>query len=247
MDFTNTPRDVPPHRPMPGGGPRPVPQRRVFSDFAPRPVARPAAPQPAAAIPHPVSHPNPTPAPTPRPASHQQPQYAPRPAIHQPQHVPTQPHIPIVPTEPQLPLQQDSKSKAPRLRKSTGHASLVGFISFVIFTALLLSPLLPGKILDNFPGSSQSSSNGDQTIACIHDVTNSSMSLAYNTKAGSPVVYNYTATTTQTANCDGRQQSAVAGRTSQFNPLGLTADLLLALALAIGISLVWRKLLGAKD
>lgn len=150
--------------------------------------------------------------------------------------------------EPELdqPL-HDAKSKAVRPRHDSGHAGLVGFVCFVVFGALLLSPLLPGKILDNFPGSSQSASSGDQTIGCVDDVTNSTSSLAYNSRIGSPIVYNYSATTTQKALCDGQQKTAVEGRMSQFNPLGLTADLLLTIALAIGVSFGWRKIFGAKE
>ena len=244
MEFTNTPRDIPPHRPVPGGGSQPAPQRRVFSDFAARPTVRPSAPQPRPAVPTPPIAPRPTP-------TQSIPAQAARPAasaFQSPRPV-QQPLTPPMPTElddiPEPPSHHETKSKA--ARSAGSHAGLVGFICFVVFATLLLSPFLPGKILNNFPGSSDTDSSGDQTIGCVDDVTNSTSSLAYNSKVGSPIVYNYSATMTQKALCDGQQKTAVEGRTSQFNPLGLAADLVLALAVAVGVVFVWRKIFRVKD
>ena len=266
MEFTNTPRDVPPHRPAPDGASGPVPQRRVFSDFAPRPVSRPAAPQPmtpptpspAPATLRPMSQPAPHPAPHPH-HTPSGPDSALRPTAAQPRMQPTHSMLTPTPTYAAAPAsdtqalsslsadQDDSAPTTSRPKTKSAHAGLAGFVCFVVFAALLLSPLLPGKILDNFPGSSQSLSSGDQTIGCTEDITNTSSSLAYNTKVGSPVVYNYRATTTLTGLCNGQRKTAVEGHTSQFNPLGLAADLLVALAVAIGIGQLWRLVFRPKD
>lgn len=262
MDFTNNPRNIPPRRPTPGTPPRSMPQRRVFSDFAVRPNApingapvRPAAPTPVPV--HPATPPRPTPIPvtTAVPPARPQPPM-PRPAMpptppaHTPPTALQAPAPPPAPTpqHPHHPPHHTGKdAKAPRAHNTTGHAGLIGFIFFVVFAGLLLSPFIPGKILDNFPGSSQSSSSGDQTIGCIHETTNNSTSLSYNLKVGSPIVYDYSTTTTQKATCDGKQQTATGGRSSQFNPLGLAADIAIALVLAVVLARVWRKLFGAKD
>jgi hypothetical protein len=68
----------------------------------------------------------------------------------------------------------------------------------------------------------------------------------YDTKAGAPITYTYSTSTTQTATCNGQIQHAVAGETSQFNPLGLLVDIVTALAIAIIVSRVWRLIFGEK-
>lgn len=120
-------------------------------------------------------------------------------------------------------------------------AGLVGFICFVVLGGLLLSPVLPGKIFDSFPGSSQSLSTGDDSPACIHELEAVSSALSYNRKLGSPITYSYATTTTQKATCDGKQQTAIAGRAGQFNPLGLLIDSALALIVSVIVSKVWRR------
>ena len=119
------------------------------------------------------------------------------------------------------------------------HAGLVGLFCFVLFAGILLSPFVPGKILENFPGSSQSLSSGEQAIACLDDLENVRTNTAYTIKLGSPVIYRYSTTTTQQATCGGKPGSATIGSTAQFNPLGLLADLLLALIVAVGIGKLW--------
>lgn len=117
----------------------------------------------------------------------------------------------------------------------------------MVLTALMLSPLLPGKILDGLPGSSQSSSSGDQALACATTLGTASSTTVYDSKAGSPINYNYATTTTQKATCDGKLQTAITGHTSQFSPLGLAIDIATALVVAIAISKIWRKVFGDKD
>lgn len=143
---------------------------------------------------------------------------------------------------PRLDDDQPHESHAPKEPHETAHSGLVGLIVFVVLTALLFSPLLPGKILDNFPGSSASFSTGDQTLACIDVLKNVTSSQKYDSKLGAPVVYKYATTTTQTGTCDGKTQTAIVGHTSQFNPLGALMDLALALVVAIIVAKIWRKL-----
>jgi hypothetical protein len=111
---------------------------------------------------------------------------------------------------------------------------------FIVLGALLSSPLIPGAILQSFPLTSQSFTTGEQSLACINALTNIKSSVAYNAKNGSPITWDSSTTTTQTALCNGSAQSAVVEHTSQFNPLGLLIDIALALVLAIIIAKVWR-------
>ncbi len=235
MDFTNTPRDVTPHRPDSSSPPRPHPERRVFSDFTQRPAQPIRPPQPHHPKPIiPVVTASPLP-PMPHP-----------PATAMASAIDPAPKQTLVP--PDLPPAHHAKEPKPSHPSShSTHAGVVGFVLFVVLAALLLSPLLPGKILDNFPGSSQSSSSGDQTIGCSDEPTNVASVTSYTTKVGSPIVYNYSTTTTQTGTCGGQKQSAVSGHGSQFNPLGLAIDIAAALAVAIGVAQVWRKIFSAKD
>jgi hypothetical protein len=123
----------------------------------------------------------------------------------------------------------------------------VGWTVFIVLTAALVSPFIPGKILDNFPGSSQSDSSGEQSIACINTPQYGKQTTAYNLKLGAPIVYKYTQTTTLHATCDGKPQSVTGGQSSQFNPVGLAADVTLALIVAVVIAKIWRKLFGIKE
>jgi hypothetical protein len=132
--------------------------------------------------------------------------------------------------------------KQPKHKNENGHPGLVGFISFVLFCALFFLPFLPGKVLDNFPGSSASFSTGDQALACITNLGPVQSSLKYDTKMGFPVTYNYSTTTTQTATCKGVSQSAVGGHTAQLNPLGGLIDAVTAFVIAFAIAKVWRRI-----
>jgi hypothetical protein len=142
--------------------------------------------------------------------------------------------------------QPASQARPAREKNRTAHAGLASFMMFILFGALLLSPFLPGKIVQNFPFASNTFSTGDSALGCISTPTHLKSSATYNTKAGAPITYTYSTSTTQTGTCNGQQQSAVVGHTSQFNPLGLIIDLLVALAAAIGISCIWRVLFGEK-
>jgi len=144
-------------------------------------------------------------------------------------------------TEPQPARPFAASAKVQEHKSRPSRAGLVGFICFVVLGGLLLSPFLPGKTFDSFPGSSQSSSTGDDSLACIHELGAVSSSLSYNRKLGSPITYSYATTTTQKATCDGKQQTAIAGRAGQFNPLGLLIDSALALIVSVVISKVWRR------
>jgi hypothetical protein len=220
-------RDItPPGRPNPG---RPQRPRPLMDDFGPRrPVV---SPNPA---PHHIPQPQPgvrPPAPltTPRQSGPVRPQ----PAFQSRSNISEQPPLPSK-------LDEPAPSKAPKKKNTTGHAGLLGLAVFVGLAALLLSPLLPGKIFANFPGSSTSSSSGDQSLACVHDLKNTSSATIYNTKVGSPIVYKYSTTTTLHGTCDGKAQTAVGSRTAQFSPLGAVADIAVAAVVAVGIALIWR-------
>jgi len=239
----NHSRDITPGRP---GRPRPV-----VNDFAPR---RPAGSDVAPARPHrpiPISQVTPPPAAAPAPMA------APRPARPTMDGFGVQPARPAAaaptpqPAEFPVPETEQSKEqeppKASRERSRTGHAGLVGLGVFILLTALLLSPLVPGKVVDGLPGVSHSSSSGDQALACAHDVTNTKSTTTVNTKVGAPLVYKYTTTITLQGTCDGKQQSVVGGRNSQFNPLAMVANVATALVVACVATFIWRKIFGEKD
>ncbi|HSX31415.1 MAG TPA: hypothetical protein VLE99_05865 [Candidatus Saccharimonadales bacterium] len=252
------PTQSPPNGSTPGQpNRRPVQpvNRHVFSDFTARPIAsRPTSPQPTTPSSAPVSKPAPASSSAPKPKQPETPAsvfWSSSPDTEQ-AHTTSPP--PASHSNPTTPTSSDDEPPAPpkiakreRPRSETAHAGLVGFVFFVILTGLLLSPLLPGKIFSNFPGSSSSSSSGDQALACIDTLKNVTSSLAYNTKAGSPVVYDYSTTTTQRATCDGKPQSFVGARTSQFNPLGLALDIVLSLVVAVVFAKLWKRIFGFKD
>lgn len=146
-----------------------------------------------------------------------------------------------MPAEPNLP--PASSAKPPKERSETGHAGLVGLLCFIVLTALFLLPLLPGKTLDNFPGSSQSFSSGG-SLACISTPTNQQTSDTTDTKAGFPLTYNYATSSHLTASCDSKTQSVVSGHTTQFNPLGLLIDVVSSLIIAVIVAKLWRKIFG---
>jgi hypothetical protein len=146
---------------------------------------------------------------------------------------------------PHTPISKELKAGKPH--NITGHAGLVGFLTFVLLAGLLLSPLLPSKIFDNFPGSSVSQSSGEQSLACLTDPTNTTSTTSYHGKFGSPLNYKYATTTVQHATCDGKQQSADIGHMSQFSPLALAIDVVLALGVAIGVAQIWRLIFRQKD
>jgi len=150
------------------------------------------------------------------------------------------------PEEPALLPKLDETPEPPKEKKKTGHSGIVGLVVFVVLAALLLSPLLPGKVLTSFPGSSDSSSSGDQTLACAHDLKDTTSTTVYNTKAGSPIVYKYSTTTTLHGTCDGKAQSAVGGHNSQFNPLGGLINVFIALVIAFIFAKIWRLIFGRK-
>ncbi|HUB93822.1 MAG TPA: hypothetical protein VMB52_04945 [Verrucomicrobiae bacterium] len=164
---------------------------------------------------------------------------APRPGTSTPTHIQLRSDV-------SLDEQATSTAHPPREKSSTGHAGLAGLGAFFVLSVLLLVPLLPGKIVQNFPLSSSSFSTGDESLGCLTTPSNQSSSTKYNTKTGFPITYTYSTTTTQTATCDGQTQSATTGRTSQFNPLGLIVDVVVALVVAILISRVWRLIFGEK-
>lgn len=141
----------------------------------------------------------------------------------------------------------DQHSRAHKGPHPTGHAGLVGFAVFVVFAILFFAPLLPGKIWDNAPGSSASFSTGDQNIDCLGTLGKTTTTTSYDLRIGFPLVYDYSTTSHISATCGGQLQRAVGGHTSQFNPLALAADAILALALAIVASKLWRRFRGVRD
>jgi len=206
-----------------------------------------------------VSPPKPTPVPTQplfstsseQPTPYAQPQ---RPAqvdsVSQPSPRPTQPthshqthaatHHPHTPPH-------DTAAKVQHHQRVGGRSGLVGFICFIALAGLLLSPLLPSKAFDNFPGNSQSSSSGDESLACIDTLGQVYTSVHSDHKLGSPITYSYTTTTTQKATCDSAMQTAITGRTGQFNPLGLLIDVSLAIAISVAVARIWRRFFGNRD
>lgn len=214
---------TPPHRPT-------APARPIQVTGHPAtPAPRPHVPQPVAT--HPVSN-----------------DFAPRPATHQAPrtHTPAPQQREFVP-EVQEDLDTPKGAKPPKERNETGHSGLVGFIVFIVLGALLVSPFIPGVIMQNFPLSSSNFSTGDQALACIDVPSNVSSTTSYDSKSGSPLNYRYSTTTTQSAVCNGSTQTAVAGYTSQFSPLALLADIAIALVVAIIVTKVWRKIFSMKS
>lgn len=231
----NNPRDITPGRPSSGMPQRPRP---LMSDFGPR---RPTQPMPTPARSPQAQTPTTPPSPAPKPST---PPTAPvQPGTAHPQKV----FARLAKPEQQLlPANFDEPSELPKQKHKPSFAGLVGLGVFLLLAALLLSPLVPGKIMDNFPGSSNSSSSGD-TLACAHDLTGVSSTTTYNTKLGSPLVYKYATTTTSHGTCDGKTQTAVSGHTGQFSPLSGLVDILLAAGVAIGVTVVWRLIFGRKN
>jgi len=143
-------------------------------------------------------------------------------------------------TPPPDDLQPAAEAKVPKEKSQTGRSGLVGFVAFVLLTGLLVSPLLPGKILHDFPLTSESFSTGDQSLDCVGTQGQINSNTVYRSKAGAPIAYTYSTVTTDSAVCNGKSQSAVTGHDSQFSPLGLLVDIVVALAVAIAIAKVWR-------
>jgi hypothetical protein len=141
-----------------------------------------------------------------------------------------------------------SHAKSYKEPHPTGHAGLVGFVTFLVIGGLLLAPVIPGTIWNNAPGSSQSFSTGDQAIDCPEgSPTNVKTTTSYDSKNGSPLVYQYTTTTSMSGNCASQAQHATTGHTSEFSPLALAIDLLLAIAIAVVTSKLWRRFRGVRD
>ncbi len=224
---------------------RPVIQRPILNDFAPRPnaVTRPPYPNPtASSVPPQTVSPQPNQAPTPTTAVSYVATPLPQPPVEMAQ---SDDLLPPGLPEDDITLENDTKPvKEP---SETGHAGLVGLAVFGVLTALFLLPLLPGKTLDNFPGSSQSFSSGDQALACLQPPASSNSSTSFDSKAGFPITYTYASTSKQTATCDSKSQSVVSGHSSQFNPLGLVINIATALTVAAVVGLVWKKIFGVKD
>lgn len=130
---------------------------------------------------------------------------------------------------------------------AAAHTGLVGFITFILVGAVCLAPLLPGKIWQNAPGSSQSFSTGDQNLDCLTTLGRITTTTSYDSKIGFPLTYNYSTTAHQSATCDGKVQQAVGGHASQFSPLALLIDFSLTVGLAIAAAKIWGKLRARKD
>lgn len=222
--------DIQPRRPQgdtPNRAGRPSPNRpRPFmNDFAPRRplVAAPQPPRPVPPTTTPLNVPQPsTPAPTP---------IEPSDALF----------------ERPTPSKLQGEAKTPKRHSTTGHAGLVGLLIFTVLAAVLLSGLLPGKVIENFPGSSASSSAGDQTLACANDPQNVSSTTHYTTKLGAPLTYKTATTTTLRGTCDGKSQTVTGGTTSQFSPIAALVNIALAAVVAFIVTAIWRKIFGTRD
>lgn len=228
----HNPQGANPNRPGQPGAPRPRP---ILSDFGGMSTARPASlsPQPQKPIGLRPAHPGlrpMTPGLAPKPHASAAAGYRPTPIA---------PHPAAASPTDNKAVVESRKNKPAEPREKRSKAWLVGLVVFVLLGGFAMSPLVPGKILENFPGSSQSFSTGDQDLACATDLTQVHTTQKYNTKLGFPLVYSYSTTTTQTAVCNGKSQSAIGGHTSQFNPLGAAINLAAALAIALAIGKVW--------
>jgi len=227
MDFKDS--NPQPHRagqPAPRNAtpPGPAARRPVFSDFAPRPhTVQPGASRPVATPAHPAHTP---PATTAHRAAEEQLEPVDLAERTTPTHSST--------------LKEDAESHP------TAHSGLVGWIVFVLLAALALSPLLPGKVLQSFPGTSDSTSVGEQTIGCIDALQNVRTTDSTDYKWGFPIVYRYATTSTLRATCDGQSKTATGGQTSQFNPLGAVVNVAGAGIVAMIVAFLWRKLFSPK-
>lgn len=218
------------HRPAPAPQPQPVavPVRPL------QPVAQPVAPsQQQIPAPHPV---NSVPTPTAHPV-------VPAPTAEAARPQPTTP--PAAAQDP-AEVPADKTVKPPKERSSTGHAGLVGFATFLLLGALFVSPLLPGKVLESLPLGSQTFSSSGQSLGCLTTPTNIKTTTKYNSKDGLPITYKYAATTTQSADCDGKRPSATTGYTSLFSPIALAIDVVSAVVVAVVVGLVWRLVFSKK-
>ncbi len=268
---SNSPQGQGPHRPGFDNAGQPVRPRPLMNDFGPRPHAAPgpnpalrrtmdgfstgpnpqasAAPRPAQPQPRPPVRPTQSPS-----VFRSAPSVSPPPsqseatAREQPEAVsPLRPYQHKPDERAKAAQGKHRKHKEPNERKHTGRAGLAGLITFLVLAVLLLSPFIPGKILDNFPGSSQSLSVGDSSLSCIDDLGPAKTTNTYDIKLGSPIVYKYSTTTKQTAACDNTSQTAVTGHSSQFNPLGLLVDLAIVVGVAFAVTTVWRRIFGRND
>lgn len=228
MDLTNNPSPQrAPQRPLQPTRPRPL-----MNDFGPRPAHRSPAPT------HAVPHSSTTPVHQARPTSRD-----PHPHIPSPQPEPVQPtpqQTPVPASAPERPAMPNNTPSKPRASRS--HAGIIGLVLFVVLALVAFTPILPGKILEDFPGSSESQSSGDQSLACITTPEGMVVSTSYDTKLGFPIVYKYTTTTTQRALCQGKDISATGGTSSQFNPLGLVINLAAAAIIAGIVGKLWGTL-----
>ena len=229
MDFTSgNPQQNPNRAPRPG---QPQGRRPVFDDFAPRPHAVRPTPQPKV---------------NPQPVQTQHHQASPTPLKHH-SPAPTLSSLDLEDTpEPPPHKPTEHREKEPKTRHETAHSGLVGFTVFVVLCVLALAPFLPGKIMQNFPGSSETTSTGEQTIGCAADLTGLKTSTTYDYKRGFPLVYGYQTTSTLQASCNGVTKSVTGGQTSQFNPLAGLADIAAAGLVAILVAKIWRKLFSPK-
>jgi len=209
----------------------------------PQPLAAPVATQ------HSPFHPNIRPHASPQPPVQQSTPLKPLAAPVPRQTPPTNPR-PQEQKSPAQPAKEKLDLDLPKHHKQshpTAHAGLVGFVIFLVFGMLCLAPLLPGKIWNGAPGSSDSFSTGDQNLDCLSALGAITTATTYDHKIGFPVVYSYATTSRQSASCQGKTLHATGGHTSQFNPLGLLMDTMLALVIAIVSAKIWRKLRAHKD
>ncbi|HSX15775.1 MAG TPA: hypothetical protein VLF40_03205 [Candidatus Saccharimonadales bacterium] len=236
MDFTNPSRGH-----TPGRSPQPSPQRRVFNDFgAPRPDQPPKLHQPTASLKPPA--PFSAAAPLPKPPS------KPQPAFRPPQPTPPKPtelNDFDVPRPYAMPAERGHKEEH-HVHSENAHAGIVGLVVFGILAALTLSPFIPGKTFVSFPGISQTTASGQQTLACLTALGPVTTTDAYGLRLGTPITYKYSVTTTQKAACEGQEQTAVIAETGQFNPLGLLINLASAFVLAVVVAKIWALIFRSR-
>jgi hypothetical protein len=271
---SSSPQQPAPRQPQPGMPPRPMQpmgRRPMVDGFAPRrpmtqPNTSPARPTMGQAAPRSIpiggdiqaSRPISQPQPQHQPQSTVAPAAAALPRSQQPQPFATRPmgssfggtaHSTPVAARPNTDDDMPPASKAhmPKERSSTGHAGIAGFGALIVLGALFLLPIIPGKVIQNFPLASSNLSTGNQSLDCIGTQGTLRNSTVYNTKAGAPLTYSYSTTTNQSATCNGKLQNAEVEHTSEFSPLALVVDTLLAIILAMVVARVWRMIFGEKQ
>jgi hypothetical protein len=133
--------------------------------------------------------------------------------------------------------------EAPAPQAHTPHKAVgIGLGLCIALLLLFLSPLLPGKVLNNSPGSSSSFSSGSQSLSCTGNAGPVTSALKYTSKKGFPITYGYTATSSVEMSCNGSTQSASGGQSNEFSTMAIIIDVACAAVVAFAVTKVMRTL-----